>query len=249
MSCENAGTLNKKRDESNRNTIKQTNTKTFQEDGDESEDEGNKNSGGEWDTDLECSDTEGQPSGSRRPSFDIMGKSVYLRACRRIGVTPASYFVQNIDKNEISLAHHGIGPLGTKALACCLAKSTTVEKLDLRENGMEEEGAEHFSRMLRDNCYITELNLSGNNLGARGAYAIGRMLSYNSYLRWLDLSCNHFIDKDAKPLAEGLRVNVTLDYLNLSKNSFCEIGGEILGPALAANDGIVTLILSWNHLR
>ena len=37
--------------------------------------------------------------------------------------------------------------------------------------------------------------------------------------------------------------------LNLSGNAFCEVGGEWLGQAIASNEAIKRLNLSWNHLR
>lgn len=40
-----------------------------------------------------------------------------------------------------------------------------------------------------------------------------------------------------------------LRYLNLSHNYFREEGGRLLGEAIAYNDSLEELDLSWNHLR
>ena len=199
-----------------------------------------------WDTDLE---TPPKDVRKTRRSADITGKSSYLRTCRALGVSPVSTILDTIHTAEITLAHHGLGPQGGRALAKALAKSTTVEKLDLQENSLGEDGVDCFAKMLLDNCYIKWVNLAGNMMSSSGARAMGGVIAQNKYLQWLDLSFNNFVDKDAKPLAEGLKSNTNLEFLNLSQNSFCEAGGELIGPALAENNSITELNLSWNHLR
>lgn len=221
--------------------------KVNDEDGDVASEPDDSDSG--WDTDLECPSEIEEKQRPRRQSFDLAGKAAYLRACRKLNVTPISSLLQNIENKEIFLAHHGIGPQGAKALARALAKSTTVEKLDLEENGIQDQGAEHFAEMLKENCYITELNLAGNALNSRGAVAMSDVMTDNIYLRRLDLSFNNFNDRDAAPLAFGLKKTATLKHLRLSHNSFCEAGGEILAKGIEDNDSVVTLDLSWNHLR
>ena len=48
---------------------------------------------------------------------------VYLQACRLLGVVPVSYFIRNLDSTTMTLSHHGLGPLGCKALAIALVVS------------------------------------------------------------------------------------------------------------------------------
>ncbi len=45
---------------------------------------------------------------------------LYLQACRLVGVVPVSYFIRNHDSTTMTLSHHGLGPLGLKALAIAL---------------------------------------------------------------------------------------------------------------------------------
>ena len=199
-----------------------------------------------WDTDLETPSNDARKT---RKSADITGKSAYLRTCRRLGVPPVTAVTGMIHTSEITLAHHGLGPQGGRALAKALVKSTTVEKLDLQENSLGEEGVDCFAKMLLENCYVKWVNLAGNMMSSNGARAMGSVIAQNRYLQWLDLSFNNFVDKDAKPLAEGLVSNTSIKFFSLSQNSFCEAGGEIIGPVLAENDSITELNLSWNHLR
>lgn len=48
---------------------------------------------------------------------------VYLQACKLVGVVPVSYFIRNYDSTTMILNHHGLGPLGCKALAIALVVS------------------------------------------------------------------------------------------------------------------------------
>lgn len=48
----------------------------------------------------------------------------YLKACRKIGVTPISSFLRNSSEANLNLNHYGVGPLGAKALAIALQVGT-----------------------------------------------------------------------------------------------------------------------------
>lgn len=45
---------------------------------------------------------------------------MYMQACKLVGVVPVSYFIRNLDAPAVTLSHHGLGPLGCKALAIAL---------------------------------------------------------------------------------------------------------------------------------
>lgn len=40
----------------------------------------------------------------------------YIQECNRLGVIPASYFVRHIHDQKFIMKHHGLGPLGAKAI-------------------------------------------------------------------------------------------------------------------------------------
>ena len=50
----------------------------------------------------------------------MTGKTTYLQACRDSGVIPVSFFVRNMQHAEIDIKHHGLGPMGAKAIAVAL---------------------------------------------------------------------------------------------------------------------------------
>lgn len=46
--------------------------------------------------------------------------TIYLKACKLVGVVPVSYFIRNLDSTTMALSHHGVGPSGCEALALAL---------------------------------------------------------------------------------------------------------------------------------
>lgn len=50
-----------------------------------------------------------------------------------------------------------LGPLGVKAICVALVSNTTIEVLDLHDNGLENTGCSYVAEMLKENYFITEL--------------------------------------------------------------------------------------------
>ncbi|XP_022103215.1 leucine-rich repeat-containing protein 74A-like isoform X2 [Acanthaster planci] len=195
-----------------------------------------------WDTDLEIEE-------DSKESYDATGRRAYTQACKEIGVVPVSHFLRHITTNKISMKHHGLGPLGAKAIAIPLVTNTSVLTLDLEDNWIEGEGAGYIAEMMKENCYISDLNLAGNKMRSKGAKVVGEMLNDNTSIRKVSVAGNDFKDRDAQPFADAMKINYRLKELDLSHNEFAEIGGEILGQGIAAAESISVLNLSWNHLR
>ncbi|MBN3287056.1 LR74A protein, partial [Polyodon spathula] len=173
-------------------------------------------SGDEWDTDLE-------PDEVTEKTRDISANDLYLQACEEVGVVPVAYFLRNLGNPTLNLNHHGLGPLGAKALAIALVSDMKITNLELEDNHILAEGAKYLMDMLKGNCSIQDLvsNLTGNE----------------------------FTENDAKSFADVFSSNYRVKELDLSHNEFCEKGGEHLGQMLANNEGLHVLNLSWNHLR
>ena len=58
-----------------------------------------------------------------RPHFDMSGSLMYLETSRCLGVVPASYAARHIREDELVMKHHGLGPMGARALAIPLVVS------------------------------------------------------------------------------------------------------------------------------
>ena len=55
-----------------------------------------------------------------KEEYDVTGRATYLQACRDSGVIPVSYFHRNLQQADIDIKHHGLGPMGAKAIAIAL---------------------------------------------------------------------------------------------------------------------------------
>ncbi|XP_029114449.1 leucine-rich repeat-containing protein 74A [Scleropages formosus] len=195
-----------------------------------------------WDTDLEADEeAESNPHLSQT--------ELYLQACRALGVVPVSYYLRHLGASTLNLNHHGLGPLGAKALATALATDVRIAALELEDNFLLSEGTRYIVEMLKSNSSIQHLNLSSNHLRAAGAECVAKMLPDNVSLRSIRLSGNGFVDEDARCFADAFSNNHRVKELDLSHNRFCGRGGEYLSQMLANNEGLETVDLSWNHLR
>ncbi|XP_033622587.1 leucine-rich repeat-containing protein 74A [Fukomys damarensis] len=193
-------------------------------------------------TDLEIEDTE--------RSFTTGQRELYLEACKLVGVVPVSYFIRNMEEPYMKLSHHGLGPMGTKAIAIALVSNTAIIGLELEDNCIMEEGVLSLVEMLHENYYLQELNISDNDLGLEGAKIISDFLQRNISSLWqLELSGNNFKEESAALLCQALSANYRIRKLNLSHNEFSDKGGEYLGQMLALNVGLQLLDLSWNHFH
>uniref|UniRef100_A0A3B4B4Q8 EF-hand domain-containing protein n=1 Tax=Periophthalmus magnuspinnatus TaxID=409849 RepID=A0A3B4B4Q8_9GOBI len=186
----------------------------------------------EFETDLESED------GNKEMST----AEVYLEACRLLGVVPVSYFLRTLRSTTVNLSHHGLGPLGCKAIAIALV----INKLELADNGILAEGAKYVVEMLRANFTIQHVVCSARELRLEITIML-HILRLPSVLS----SFTGFISKqsDGKYFADALSTNSRIKELDLSHNEFCGKGGEHLGHLLANNEGLEVLDLSWNCLR
>ncbi|XP_016420214.1 leucine-rich repeat-containing protein 74A [Sinocyclocheilus rhinocerous] len=180
---------------------------------------------------------------------DLSTEELYLQACQLVGVVPVRYFLRNLGSATINLNHHGLGPLGAKALAIALVTDMHTTTLELADNSLLAKGARYLTEMLRANFTIHNLDLSDNHLQSAGAECVAKMLLENISIKSLKLSGNRFAEDDAKWFADAFASNYRVKELDLSHNQFCGRGGEHLGQMIANNDGLEVLDLSWNHLR
>ena len=60
---------------------------------------------------------------SKKNKKEMSVAEVYVQACTLVGVVPVSYFIRNLGSPIMTLSHHGLGPLGCKALAIALVVS------------------------------------------------------------------------------------------------------------------------------
>lgn len=208
-----------------------------------SEDSGDDSDG--WETDLECDEDFLQ----LKPQYDPTGRTLYTRACQKLGIVPVSYFVRHMTEQAVVMSHHGLGPLGIRAMALALLYNTKVTTLNIRDNGIGEEGGEIMAKLLRENYFIVELDMSENQLGRNAVIEIAETLKENNTLTKLGLAGNSLDDKDAEIICQSLLVNNTLSQLDLSCNKFSNKACEFFSKVLDENITLSEMDLSWNHIQ
>jgi uncharacterized protein YjbI with pentapeptide repeats len=106
-------------------------------------------------------------------NIDIINRKInkdpYLTACEALEIAPTSYIMENLGSSELKLAHHGIGPLGSRALGKVLETNKTVQILNLSYNDVSW-GGSYFAASMCHNSVLVNVDLSYNNLSSLGLY-------------------------------------------------------------------------------
>ena len=147
---------------------------------------------------------------------------------------------------DIVLRSLFIGDDGACLVARALARSTSVQSVDLSWNRIGPRGAAALSLALLENESITVLNLSNNSIGDEGAAAVGRALEANTALLNVNLAENKVGDDGAKALAAAFVTNTTCEDLNLAHNAVGDEGARAFVEALATNPSLVQVVM-WSN--
>lgn len=199
--------------------------------------------------------------------------SVALRACDddtfesceiyRINLAPAvlsmlipALSLQHIQ--ELSLNDNHLGSVGFSAVAAFLERNTSLEKLDLSNNEMDDLGsATLLSKAMRNHprlerlelkrCRIGDnpdilrailqsnvnfVGLDGNRIGSSGAMEISNFIESNESMKSISLSFNKFNDDDAAILSRSLKKNTHLKYMYMWNNALSNYGTKTMFSAI-----------------
>ena len=133
-------------------------------------------------------------------------------------------------------------------LADVLKSNTTVIKLNLCDNDIDDAGAGGLADALKSSTTLTVLDLSENSIGDAGVANLADALKSNNTLAKLNLCYNCIHDTGAAKLADVLKSNNTLTELNLRDNGIGDDGAGSLADALKSNTALTRLHLSGNDV-
>lgn len=135
-----------------------------------------------------------------------------------------------------------------EALAKCLRRTSTLQRVALPGNAINDHLALVLVAGLVDNKTITRLDLSQNSIGAGGAAQLARLLGAASVIVDLSLADNSIDVAGARHLAAALASNTSLQCLNLRLNgALGDEGAAAIIDALASGHRLTSLNLS--HCR
>lgn len=155
----------------------------------------------------------------------------------------------NRSVKALDLSWFYITPPGFETLCSAVSLASTVEKLRIGWNFIDDKGCAHFASLLRsEKCSVTGVELVCNSIGNVGAGHIADALRCNRSLTRLDMSHNFIESAGASAILASLRDNDTLAYLDLSDNAHlwrgCSRSMESqIADALARNTSLKVLKL------
>ncbi|KAL0421300.1 UNVERIFIED_CONTAM: hypothetical protein Slati_3152900 [Sesamum latifolium] len=163
-------------------------------------------------------------------NVDLGGNDIHAKGISEI----ARVLKDNSVITTLELGYNPIGPEGAKALAEVLKFHGNIKDLMLGWCQIGATGAEYIADMLKYNSTISSLDLRANGLRDEGAICLARSLKVvNEALTSLNLGFNEIRDEGAFAIAQALKANedVRLTSLNLMNNFLTKLGQSAITDA------------------
>lgn len=103
------------------------------------------------------------------------------------------------------------------ALAEVIKSTTTITKVDIKNNDIHEDGIERLMEAFKTNTSVTWLDMSDNFSRGKGE-AIAEMIKANKTLTYLNLNVNQLHDQDSKLVLDAIDQNTTLKEFSAYNN-------------------------------
>eukprot|EP00808_Paulinella_micropora_P000941 g76882.t1 len=142
---------------------------------------------------------------------------------------------------SIDLRNNGIGDEGAKAIGLALQVNKTLQRLSLRRNNIGADGAKAIGKALEENKTVIELRMGANKMGPAGAEAIANMLKVNKSITHLHLNLNNIGPDGAAAIGKALEVTEALQGLNLIDNNIGPEGAKAIADMLKVNTSLLVL--------
>ena len=176
-------------------------------------------------------------------------KMKYLKLCEKYSVPQTSIFIENIDKEDLKMAHRGIGYKSMKAIASSLMTNRNIVSVDFTDNNLHDIGIILVAKIFRQNWCIQKLVLANNHITYKGLSVLLRALESNRSLIYLNVSNNLITDTSAEIIKDFLVYNDFVKEFNLSGNQLCSQSSSLIREGIEYNSTLEILNLSWNHIR
>jgi len=134
-------------------------------------------------------------------------------------------------------------------IAQFLSHNTTLTRLTIHNNKLENSGVRDFCEGLKKNETLEYLGLCGVQLeGVEGGKILKDMLSKNTSLTKLDLHGNRLGDEGVKAMFDGIESTFSLQEMNIWFNKFGEVGGKCVAGMLMKNTSLSAIGLGFNQI-
>jgi len=131
---------------------------------------------------------------------------------------------------------------------CSLIRNGYFKKFNFSKQNLSEKFVERIADAVAKSTTIQSINLSQNGFGINSAKAIATCLKVNSILETLDISDNCVGADGAKLISNALCGNTVLKHLNIAHNNICDEGAVAISKCLVHNSTLKEVNLSWNSI-
>ena len=123
-----------------------------------------------------------------------------------------------------------------------------LQRLDLSNNNLSDDGAVIIGDSLKNNNTLLELNISHNDITNKGTKNITEVIQINTILKNLNLSHNILSDDGATLISSCLKCSNSLLELNISHNGITDKGTKEITEAIQINSTLQNIDISRNHI-
>ncbi|KYR03007.1 leucine-rich repeat-containing protein (LRR) [Tieghemostelium lacteum] len=156
---------------------------------------------------------------------------------------------ENKSLTSLSLSMNGLSNHFSESLSLALRINQTLLALDISANKITFEGAKMIAESLQSNSSLKLLNLNQNSLSPQFGPIIAETLKLNQTLTHLEMAYTGLRNEGSLPISKVLALpTLHIKKLNLSENSISDQVGIEFANALATNQFLQDLDLSYNTL-
>lgn len=147
-----------------------------------------------------------------------MRQAAFVNLSEQLGLDGCKQLAEELKSRECTLQSivaywNSIDSAGAAVICDALAINSSVTKLNLWANTIDDVGAMAFASLIRrETVPLRELDLSRNNIGVGGIRAICEALRFNSSITYLDI-CGNYATVQQEWLDDMFASNFALQHL------------------------------------
>ena len=149
---------------------------------------------------------------------------------------------------RLDLSNNNLSDDGAVTISDGLKNNNTLLELNISHNNITNKGIKNITESIQVNTTLKKLDLSHNVISDDGTVTISDGLKNNNTLLELNISHNNITNKAIKYITESIQVNTTLKKLNLSHNILSDDGATLISSYLKSNNSLLELNISHNGI-
>ena len=149
---------------------------------------------------------------------------------------------------RLDLSNNSISDDGVATIINSLKMNTSLQELNLKHNKITDRGIHLISEAIKMTRTLQKIYLCANEISDDGVAAISDSLKLNRSLVELDIGDNNITDKGAKLIFEAIQVNTTVQKLMLDHNKISNDGAAAISDCLKINNSLQELNLAYNNI-